>query len=138
MHRYVIYIKIVYFLMKKRGKLQLHFAHLKNTSRTHIASFNQNGFASAHRNLRPHICNSQLEIANRKSSFGTNLFTQKPLVDRLFTCLVGLKSIMWFSPLHLVESHSLLLGHFQKSSKDHIFSKLVFLPKLGILCIKKD
>ena len=46
--------------MKKRGKLQSHFAHLKNTARTHIASFNQNGFARAHRNLLPHITTRNL------------------------------------------------------------------------------
>ena len=71
MHRNVIYIKIVSFLMKKRGKLQSHFAHLKNTARTHIASFNQNGFARAHRNLRPHIATRNLRshIASRPLLF---------------------------------------------------------------------
>ena len=67
----------------------------------------------------------------------TNLFTQKPLVDRLFTCLVGLKSIMWFSPLHLVESQSPLLRHFPKSSKHHISSKLFFYQNWEFYVLKK-
>ena len=33
---------------------------LKSTARTHIATYNQSGFAPAHRNLRPHIATRNL------------------------------------------------------------------------------
>ena len=42
-HRNVIFIKLVSFVMKKRAKFQSHFAHLKKTARTQIASFKKMG-----------------------------------------------------------------------------------------------
>ena len=48
------------FNVKKRAKLRSHFAYLKNTAHTHIASFNENEFPSARRNLRPQNETSKL------------------------------------------------------------------------------
>ena len=48
---------------------------LKSTARTHIATYNQSGFAPAHRNLRPHIATRNLRshIASH-ALVHTNLF----------------------------------------------------------------